>query len=217
MVTNPLQKRISSGDRDAFKAVYSEYGRGVFLAALKALGSEAAARDVVKQTFLNLHRELFNAADDMDIPVRIRELTDHEILVSKIVQNKDSLSAFSREGAANGDDAGTDRSAERFFEHGAFSGVASEDADDALPPLERTQLYMEADRTLSGKKSGEPASALKQKRRGSGFVRFLLILLLLLLLWALAGVLMDIHLIPSYDLGYRWFNTTIYPLFSLFA
>ena len=62
---------------------------------------------------------------------------------------------------------------------GAFSGVASEDADDALPPLERTQLYMEADRTLSGKKSGEPASALKQKRRGSGFVRFLLILLLL--------------------------------------
>ncbi|MCE5189524.1 MAG: hypothetical protein LLF75_10165 [Eubacteriales bacterium] len=217
MVTNPLQKRISSGDRDAFKAVYSEYGRGVFLAALKALGSEAAARDVVKQTFLNLHRELFNAADDMDIPVRIRELTDHEILVSKIVQNKDSLSAFSREGAANGDDAGTDRSAERYSEHGTFSGFASEDADDALPPLERTQLYMEADRTLSGKKSGEPASVQKQKRRGSGFVRFLLILLLLLLLWALAGVLMDIHLIPSYDLGYRWFNTTIYPLFSLFA
>ena len=45
----------------------------------------------------------------------------------------------------------------------------------------------------------------------------LLILLLLILLWVLAGVLMDVQLIRAYDLGYSWFNETIYPLFSLFV
>ena len=37
------------------------------------------------------------------------------------------------------------------------------------------------------------------------------------LTWALVGVLMDVRLIPAFDLGYRWFNATIFPLFSIFA
>jgi len=215
MITNTLQKRISAGDREAFKAVYSEYGRGVFLAAMKALGSEADARVVVKQTFLNLHRDLLNAADDVDIPVRIRELTEHELLLTKILRNKGVFDA-----AVQGDPL--DSSYTSAYRNGGASARSVYDAEDLpeesepLPPLERTYAYMEADRVFASKRPEETPAPTKATKRG-GFQKVLVMLLLLVLFWALVGVLMDVRLIPAFDLGYRWFNATIFPLFSTFA
>lgn len=216
MITNTLQKRIHSGDREAFRAVYSEYGRGVFLAARKVLGTDADARNVVKQTFLNLHRELLNAADDVDIPVRIRELTDHELLLTKIVRNKGAFEAGAQSGVTSPVFANDASDPEQSSARSAFDGEDSAAAISSLPPLERTRAYMEADRTFDAEQPAKPTAEPEKKRRRGGFFRFLLFLLLLILLWALIGVLMDIRLIPLYDLGYRWFNETIYPLFSLF-
>ena len=215
MITNTLQKRISSGDREAFKAVYSEYGRGVFLSAMKALGSEAEARAVVKQTFLNLHRDLLNAADDIDIPVRIRELTEHELLLTKILRSKGVLEAAAQSNPVGG------QYTPAYGPKGAsarsvFTNEETASEEDLLPPLERTYTYMEADRTFASRTAEAPPTPEKRKRHGGGLFRLILILLLFVLLWALAGVLMDIRLVPAYDFGYRWFNETIYPLFSLF-
>ena len=165
MITNTLQKRINSGDREAFKAVYSEYGRGVFLAALKVLGTEADARCVVKQTFLNLHRELLNAADDVDIPVRIRELTDHELLLTKIVRNKGALDSVSLGGDAGPDFSGGKPVPEQAFARSAFDDEDSAAAISSLPPLERARAYMEADRTLSAE---APAALLLTLPTSSG-------------------------------------------------
>ena len=214
MITNSLQKRINSGDRDAFKAVYDEYGRGMYLTALKTLNSEAAARSVVKQAFLNLHRELLNAADDIDIPVRIRELIDHEMLLMKIVGahgSLDSATLYDKAPAtAAGESAPESSSARGAFENES-TAIPSE-----LPLLERARAYMEADGALP------PAPVSKKppvrpKRRSGWFSKLLLLILLLILLWTLAGVLMDVKVLPAYDLGYRWFNQTVYPLFMLFS
>ena len=215
MITNTLQKRISSGDREAFKAVYSEYGRGVFLSAMKALGSEAEARVVVKQTFLNLHRELLDAADDMDIPVRIRELTEHELLLAKILRNNGVFDA-----AAQSEPLGSGyTSAYRSGGASARSAFEPEDLpeeSEPLPPLERTYAYMEADRVFASKRPEETPAPAKRKK-GGAFQKMLVMLLLLVLLWALIGVLMDVRLIPAFDFGYRWFNQTVFPLFATFA
>ena len=215
MITNSLQKRINSGDRDAFKAVYDEYGRGVYLAALKTLNSEDAARSVVKQAFLNLHRDLLNAADDIDIPVRIRELTDHEMLLMKIVGAHGTIEsakfAYEAPAAAEADEPAPEQSSAR----GAFEAERTAVSDD-LPPLERARAYMEADGALPPK----PVSAkppVRPKRRRGWFGKLLLFILLLILLWVLAGVLMDVKVSPAFDLGYRWFNQTVYPLFMLFS
>ena len=181
MITNTLQKRIRSGDREAFKAVYSEYGRGVFLSAMKALGSEADARVVVKQTFLNLHRELLDAADDMDIPVRIRELTEHELLLTKILRNKGVFDAATQDEAPNSGYS----SAYRVGGASARSAFEPEDLpeeSEPLPPLERTHAYMEADRAFESKKAKEAPAPAKPKKRG-GFQRVLVFLLLIVLLW----------------------------------
>ncbi len=46
-----------------------------------------------------------------------------------------------------------------------------------------------------------------------GFFLFLLIVCILILGWAIIGILMDIGWLPYLDLGYGWFNETVYPLF----
>ncbi len=212
MITNSLLKRINSGDREAFKAVYDEYGRGMYLTALKTLNSEAAARSVVKQAFLNLHRELLNAADDIDIPVRIRELMDHEILLMKIVGAHGSLDSATLDNEAF---TSAKPAPEASSARGAFEDEGSAVANE-LPLLERARAYMEADGALPPEAVSKKAP-VRPKRRSGWFGKLLLFLLLFILLWALAGVLMDVKVLPAYDLGYRWFNQTVYPLFMLFS
>lgn len=204
MITNDLQKRIHFGDREAFLAVYDEYGHGVYAAALKALKTEALAKSAVKQTFLSLYEELLIESEDFDIPVRIRELTEHEILLLRIVC-----------GLTDGTDAqpnATDPAPEHFSARGAFSGEDGSKLN--LPSLERTRAYRRPERALFAKKRKKKRKATQ--KRGS-FGKFLVVLIVLFLLWALIGVLMALGYLPALDLGYSWFSRTIYPLFSLGA
>ena len=59
----------------------------------------------------------------------------------------------------------------------------------------------------------------RKKRRGNKAGNVLLaivvLLLSLLILWIICGILMDLGVLPYTDLGYQWFNETVYPLFSL--
>ena len=53
-------------------------------------------------------------------------------------------------------------------------------------------------------------------KRGAGFFICLIIniILVLLLIWFLIGLLINLSILPdTLDLGYTWFNNTIYPLF----
>lgn len=213
MITDPLQQRINAGDREAFQAVYSEYGRGVFVAAFKELGSEADARKVVKQTFLNLHRELLNSSDDVNLPALIRELAGHEMLLAKIVKQHGSFVEGPPATVASAPADGAVR--EKSSARSSFEAEPVRAPGADLPPLERAYAYMKADGVLPKEPISDP-SGRKRQRPGEKFGRFLLLLMLLILLWAVAGVLMDIRIIPKFDLGYRWFNQTVYPLFSLF-
>ena len=84
MISPSLQERIHRGDRDAFRALYSEYSRDVYLTAQQALQSDALARAVVRQVFLRIHRELLAAAAPLDTDARIDALTNEEIRVQRI-------------------------------------------------------------------------------------------------------------------------------------
>lgn len=212
MVTNELQKRIQNGDREAFRSVYTKYGRDVYLTALHALGSEEAARGVVKQTFLVLHNELMRALDDIDLGVRIRELAENELLLLEILKSGGGEQAASTVSARAKEPAAA-RSA-------AVEPLAVEDESEPaipadLPPLERTRAYMRADNAPGTAPKREKKS--RSSRFGQGLSVFFLVVFLLLLLWTLAGVLMGLGFIPKFDLGYDWFNLNVFPLFHLDA
>ena len=51
---------------------------------------------------------------------------------------------------------------------------------------------------------------------GRAVLLVLLILLALVLVWGAVGAAMSAQLLPEFDLGYGWFNETIYPVFSAF-
>jgi len=199
MITNDLQNRIHFGDREAFLAVYDEYGRGVYAAALKALRSDALAKSAVKQTFLTLYEELLSQTEDFDIPVRIRELTEREILLLRLVSG-------AVDGAAELP-AETSPEPEQFSARGAFS--AEDGAPLDLPPLERERSFRRPDKALFAKKRRK-----KRDRRRGVFGKALLVLTVLVLLWALAGVLMELGYLPALDLAYGWFSRTVRPLFT---
>jgi len=234
MITNDLQKRIHDGDREAFRTIYAEYGRGVYLNALKTLGNETDARNVVKQTFLNLHHELLRSIEAVDIPTRIRELAENELLLMEILDSKTLTQAAavvaSRQTAApQADGAPEGRSAsftpqeddaERPVRRPRRERVSFDDDDDAdsgdgesIPPPDRPHAHRQADGETN-LRMREQDRAVKQSRRGRGFSRFLLILFILILLWVVAGILMDFGFIPQFDLGYGWFNVHIFPLFT---
>jgi hypothetical protein len=222
MITNDLQKRIFNGDREAFRSVYQKYGRGVYLDALKALGNETAARGVVKQTFLSLHNELMCRNEDIVIHERVRELAEHEILLRQVLGSESGEEAGAVVAARGGHaaEAPEKRGSESIFGQKALEDAPEDIEEDVpvpddMPALERTHAYMRADGEKGLQDMRKRASDTSRPARGFGTV--LLILFLLMLLWVLGGILMDLGILPSVNLGYRWFNENIFRLFTLGA
>jgi hypothetical protein len=196
MISNELQKRIHFGDRDAFLAIYEEYGHGVYAAALKALCQDAPARSAVKQTFLTLYDEILTGMDDFDIPVRIRELSEREIALMRAVCGEEC--ALPDEAMINPDYASA---------RGAYSDEEKAFLKKPLPPLERERYFRRPIRTR------HPRYRRNQKPKKSGAViKTMIFLLDLLLIWALAGVLMALGYLPAIDLGYSWVSQNVFPI-----
>ena len=59
----------------------------------------------------------------------------------------------------------------------------------------------------------EPYRKQAKGGAGHGFSIVLLILVSLLLLWVVVGVAMTLQWIPTYDLGFEWFNQHVFKLF----
>lgn len=191
MITNDLQNRIHFGDRDAFYAIYREYGLGIYAAARKALPTDSLAKSAVKQTFLTLYEEILTKTEDFDIPVRLREIADHEVYILQLIN-----------GNANMLDNAS-RATEQIEPDQLSARAFVEDADLMLnlPSLERDRNFRKPRRGLflrkpEKKSAGKPAL----------FWKILLVLVDLFLLWFLLGLIMGLGYLPAIDLGYTWFS-----------
>ena len=198
MITNDLQNRIHFGDREAFLAIYHEYGPGIYTAAKKVLPSESLAKNAVKQAFLTLYEEILTETEDFDIPVRLRELTEREINLLRLVSGngdiQEGLSALMNQPVLE---------AELTSARGAFAEQA--DLLLSLPALERERSFRRPKKGLfhpsRQRKSADAQTALVWK--------ILLVVIDLFLLWVLAGLLMGIGYLPPVDLGYSWFSRVL--------
>lgn len=197
MIENDLQNRIHFGDREAFLAVYQEYGPGVYAAAKAALSSDSLAKSAVKQAFLTLYDEILMQSEDFDIPVRIRELTEREITLLRLVNGQVSMA----DGMVT--DAGQ-LAPEHFSARGAFADQA--DSLPKLPSLERKRAYQRARKRLFPQ--GKPRVITSAQI--PLVWKILLVLVDLFLLWVLAGMLMGLGYLPVVDLGYSWFSGALY-------
>ncbi|MEA5058801.1 MAG: hypothetical protein VB049_02010 [Candidatus Pelethousia sp.] len=92
--------------------------------------------------------------------------------------------------------------------------------EDSPPPLEAAPASSPSIPLLFSDEEDSVWDDEPLIRRTSPFKRFfgvlfifLLLMAVLGLLWGLAGLLMDLNILPEYDLGYRWFNAAVYPFF----
>ena len=191
MITNDLQNRIHFGDREAFLAIYQEYGRGVYTVARNALSSDSLAKSAVKQTFLTLYEEILTKMDDFDIPVRIRELADHEIYLLRLLDGRSNLM----------EDAGVplEEVDPEQFSARAFANNA--DLVINLPSLEWERSFRKPRKGLFLRKPKKIVT-----KQPPLIWKLLLVLIDLFLLWILVGLLMGMGFLPAVDLGYAWFS-----------
>ena len=201
MITNDLQNRIHFGDRETFLAIYHEYGPGAFAAAQGALPTEALAKNAVKQAILTLFEEILTETEDFDIPVRIRELTEQEINLLKLVSGPGSLDERI---ALAADKA---KVAPEFFSaRGAFSDSAATLPN--LPSLERERSFRRPRKGLYQRSKKKPSPFAQVPL----FWKILLVLTDLFLLWILIGMLMGLGYLPVFDLGYSRFGQMLFGL-----
>ncbi|MDO4572576.1 MAG: hypothetical protein Q4C13_04340 [Clostridia bacterium] len=240
MNSHELQQQIRSGDREAFRQLYAACGQGVYLRAQEALGSPDAAREVVKQVFLSLHHEIQGSDRPLDVDARLFSLTSDEIRTRRVLAGdfSDAVqpSAQAETAApvtAAAEPAGQTRTAEAAQQPAAPAEAAAASSPGPVPPpqhdpfagaepyrspLERAEAYMRADPEAAKKALREKRKQRRErepKQRGNAVVTALIILFLLLFVWVLAGILMDLAILPRVDLGFRWFNEHIFPLFTL--
>lgn len=102
------------------------------------------------------------------------------------------------------------------------AGWEDADYDAGLEPDlgETWSASAQAVPSLFGDEEDDPWGGEPPLRRKSPLRRFfgalavlVLIAIIAGLLWALAGLLMNVGVLPAYELGYAWFNANVYPFF----
>lgn len=224
MNSHELQRRIRAGDSEAFRDIYTLCGQRVYMRAQEAFEDADVARDIVKQVFLTLHHDIFSSDAPLDIDAHLEMLTDAEINTRRILAGHFDGGSFADNFADFAELRGghTAPSTQPIPTDAipAFNDPIPEFFEQAAPyrtPLERTQAYMEAEAdriAVQRRAQAEPEERLPKPQSGI-FTSILIAVFLVLFIWLLLGVLMDFRILPRFDLGYRWFNETLFPLFTL--
>lgn len=107
--------------------------------------------------------------------------------------------------------------------NGFYNGLHNSGCEDPMEAL----LLMYAEKVCQtsfsdvklehpGYRISEPADSPSKKKNG-GFLYtmcvFFLVLAIIAVIWVILGLLMDMNLLPEYDLGYSWFNSNVLPWF----
>lgn len=239
MFQDELQRRIHNGDKDAFRELYNRYSRDVYSLVYTALGDADASRNAIKQVFMKLYRELIRTEDDLDLAERLSALTNEEIRLARILSGEFSKDALQVLYTVSVDrDPDTDDTMMRvrsrmmleeerenrllFPEPARAETMETGYRRDVLPEIrEPEERRKSAPKKPVREKPREEEQRIgldlkkERKRGGSTVVLIILILFVLAFLWLLAGILMDLKIIPFVDLGFRFFNQHVFEFFKM--
>ena len=280
-----LIEEIRSGNKDAVKAVYSEYAKDVYNFAKSITGDHDSALAATKKTFVKLFNNIKKgeepdnfrtallkvaydeacsiamppkeeAAANVVTPKSIDEIKAPKPQREEIYMPKggyDSLQVEEPaeetvpeeeaprprrprpEESAEGEEAPRRKKQRPVSEDGQERKrrprpvpMDGEEApaprkrrvaeDEELPPIETVEEEVDVYDALDedGYEGEYDEEVEYEKPRSKGLFIFCIILnviLILILLWFLGGLLINLGVLPEFDLGYSWFNGHIYPLF----
>ena len=243
MQLSELVRRIRRGEKEAVKELVAAYGSAVYQRAYERTGDRELAREAARQTFGQFVAIVQQQQEDDGWSLWFGDLIEKNISTyaqistdMRTIENELDLgigsTAFSPSPASSPTAAPEDPAS-------AFWNVPRPEPEpprDAQPdPLAwRTEQEKTMPRAPEEPKAPDRGQKPKERvhkdsvrdeifddpyrkkdrgRAGHAFSIVMLILVSLLLLWVVAGVAMTLQWIPYFDLGYTWFNLTVFKLF----
>ena len=196
MDAQEILSRIKQQDKEAFRRLVTEYGKGLYLKLYAASGDADAARQATKAAFTELYLAL-NSQQSPDVIesllYSIGERKQREILQEQTMKI-------------------TSECLDRVVELPASAGVKELKAETVKPIHSVTVEEPVCDEEPAIKTAGDipiVVQAEESAPKGVGFWQVVFALLVIAGLWVAVGALMGDGYLPKYDLGYRWFNMNI--------
>ena len=100
------------------------------------------------------------------------------------------------------------------FEASFASEAPAEEPSEKTPAADMSAEAAQPASTAQSDEEKAPA-ARRKSRKGAIIAGIILVILLLLFIWLLAGILMDLEILPFVDLGYSLFNEHVFEFFRL--
>ncbi len=200
MISEQLQQRIRQGDRAAFHELYGAYSRTVYVKVLSAVGHADRTREITRQIFLDIYREICAAKAPIEVERRIA------VLAGTYIQ---------------GERNAVRRPAPPKEAPPAVTPKKVPDAASGSAPYQPKHAPAKASTSVPSQKQRPtpPAPTAPHPRHGNPVGKLLsalICLLCLVFLWIAVGLLMEFGVFPAVDLGYTWFNSAVFRLFYSF-
>lgn len=196
MDAQEILSRIKQQDKETFRRLVTEYGKGLYLKLYAASGDSDAARRATKAAFTELYLAL-NSQQGPDVIesllYSIGERKQREILQEQTMKLTSECLAQVVELPAE--------------------PVIKELKTENVKPIQ----HVIVEETVCGEETANqtagdiPVVVQKEEpaQKGMGFWQVVFALLVMAGLWVAVGALMGDGYLPKYDLGYRWFNMNI--------
>ena len=187
MDLNALMRRIQQGDREAFATLYARYNKTVFRIALDSTHNNEEAKQVVVAVFREMYQTIRTKGPYLgDLYGWLDALTAKQVRLRRMMRVG---AGVTNEIKAPPVSLASDKP-RRYTE------------EEAAALEERAQRRLQ---NIPGK--------AEEKQRSAWLSIAALSVTALLLLWVLVGLLGTLSILPRWDLGYAWFNQTLFTLF----
>ena len=196
MDAQEILSRIKQQDKETFRRLVTEYGKGLYLKLYAASGDSDAARRATKAAFTELYLAL-NSQQSPDVIesllYSIGERKQREILQEQTMKLTSECLAQVVELPAEP----------------VIKELKTENVKPIQPVIVEETVCGEE--TVNQTAGDIPLVVQKEEpaQKGVGFWQVVFALLVMAGLWVAVGALMGDGYLPKYDLGYRWFNMNI--------
>ena len=189
--TNDLLNRAKQKDIDAYMQLMYMYGSKVHKRLLEQIGDRNLADAAFQKTTTGFYKMLTKNPDEDAVETILNFYADCMVRQT-VTQNIPNTTESRPEQRAV---------------------IKPEEQPQRKPQETPPEQIAHADEPAEQR----PEKRKQKKKKKSGSVGLtigivLLILGILAVLWIIAGLLMDMHVLPELDLGYSWFDTHIAPL-----
>ena len=222
MQLEELVSRIRHGDKSAIKELVATYGNAVYQRAFERTQDKELAREAARQTFGQFVTIVQQQQEEDGWSLWFGDLIERNISAysqigvdMRYIENElenelyQQPAAFSQQSAYSNAPAYSQPQPQK----SAAAPSAAKQAPAPLAEPARDKNARSNSRSIREEVFADSGSAKGRKRSGQGFTVFVLVLICLLLVWVVAGVAMTMKWIPYYDLGYSWFNASVFRLF----